>query len=188
VSKRTERDIAERWRDYPTDDSYPRGGRCGTGRCGDCDWCDFLETFTATRVLELLELEAGRARALHHLRATVPRIDSACFAAGDTVGQQADKFNAARMDVCRAIDELGGCGTTTPAERKRRHDLEQAQQAWLTSRSDSELLEVAGVLLEHGARASEVPRSRRPLIGWILSRGIEKLPAEFVERVNARMA
>jgi hypothetical protein len=185
---RTEKDIAERWHNFPTDPTYPRGGRCGTGRCGDCDWCDFLETFTAERVLELLAAEESRAVVLHHLRATVPRIDSACFAAGDTVGQHADKFNAARLDICKAIDAAGGCGTTTAKERQERHDLEQAQQAWLTSRSDAELLEVACAMLPDAASVSAIPRARPPLVGWILSQGMEKIPAALVDRINARMS
>ena len=52
-----------------------------------------------------------REAVLHHLRATVARIDKATFAHGDTIGEHSDEFNKARLDICEAIDAAGGRGT-----------------------------------------------------------------------------
>lgn len=49
--------IATNWLD--------RVGRCETGRCGDCDWCEFLLAFPAERVLELLDADVTGFLARH---------------------------------------------------------------------------------------------------------------------------
>lgn len=56
-------------------------------------------------------LETRRVKALKLVKVALARLDGATFSHSATIGEISGDINKVRMEMCRAIDELGGCGT-----------------------------------------------------------------------------